>query len=306
MFLTRPSPRLAIFIACYVARAGEGLGTRLYIHYLNSINRGCTVSAPFHFQSSPRPFCCRRVHVAEKQSLPPVTTAFVEFLHSEPLCRLLSHLTGLDLAEDVIRPNAAFDEEPCSSASGGCEYSVGVYGNGSSKEEDIEGVGEEETKLSDGSRKLPPAASSTSSSSCPDISVSKNSKLGPSSSIPDNDLGHKLNCTNAPAAPSHKDQASGVVTRQEQHHETHHHCHSAAAAKVRGELLCFQPGDYTLVSDQDPTIAECALDLMLHFSCNGQCQLYNCTIIIISVLTITSVGILRHVYTHHLHITVMY
>ena len=29
MFLTRPSPRLAIFIACYVARAGEGLGTRL-------------------------------------------------------------------------------------------------------------------------------------------------------------------------------------------------------------------------------------------------------------------------------------
>ena len=36
MFLTRPSSRLAIFIACYVARAGEGLGTRLvrasYIH----------------------------------------------------------------------------------------------------------------------------------------------------------------------------------------------------------------------------------------------------------------------------------
>ena len=30
MFLTRPSPRLAIFIACYVARAGEGLGTRLH------------------------------------------------------------------------------------------------------------------------------------------------------------------------------------------------------------------------------------------------------------------------------------
>ena len=30
MFLTRPSPRLAIFIACYGARAGEGLGTRLH------------------------------------------------------------------------------------------------------------------------------------------------------------------------------------------------------------------------------------------------------------------------------------
>ena len=33
MFLTMPSPRLAIFIACYVARAGEGLGTRLP-HYI--------------------------------------------------------------------------------------------------------------------------------------------------------------------------------------------------------------------------------------------------------------------------------
>ena len=33
MFLTRPSPRLAIFIACYVARAGEGLGTRLPRYY---------------------------------------------------------------------------------------------------------------------------------------------------------------------------------------------------------------------------------------------------------------------------------
>ena len=31
MFLTRPSPRLAIFIACYIARAGEGLGTRLQL-----------------------------------------------------------------------------------------------------------------------------------------------------------------------------------------------------------------------------------------------------------------------------------
>ena len=36
MFLTRPSPapRLAIFIACYVARAGEGLGTRLPRRYV--------------------------------------------------------------------------------------------------------------------------------------------------------------------------------------------------------------------------------------------------------------------------------
>ena len=41
--------------------------------------------------------------MADKQSLPPITTAFLEFLHSEPFCRLLSHLTGLDLAENVIQ-----------------------------------------------------------------------------------------------------------------------------------------------------------------------------------------------------------
>ena len=30
----------------------------VYIHYVNSTNRGCTVSAPFHFQSLLSPFCC--------------------------------------------------------------------------------------------------------------------------------------------------------------------------------------------------------------------------------------------------------
>ena len=40
MFLTRPSPSLAIFIVCYVARAEEGLGTRLYIIIWGERERG--------------------------------------------------------------------------------------------------------------------------------------------------------------------------------------------------------------------------------------------------------------------------
>lgn len=48
---------------------------------------------------------CRHVHVAEAASLPLTTAACLKFLHSEPFCRLLAHLTGLDLAEDIIRPD---------------------------------------------------------------------------------------------------------------------------------------------------------------------------------------------------------
>ena len=46
----------------------------------------------------------------------------------------------------------------------------------------------------------------------------------------------------------------------------HHH-----AAKVRGELLRFQPGDYTLVTDHDLTATGgSVLDLILHFCCDGR------------------------------------
>ena len=49
MFLTRPSPRLAIFIACYVARAGEGLGTRLLWKYSKKSSLlGNTGTSPFN------------------------------------------------------------------------------------------------------------------------------------------------------------------------------------------------------------------------------------------------------------------
>ena len=54
---------------------------------------------------------------------PPTTSALLEFLHSEPFCRLLSHLTGLDLAENVIRLTEQRGE-PCSSATINTECSI--------------------------------------------------------------------------------------------------------------------------------------------------------------------------------------
>ena len=46
MFLTKPSSRLAIFIACYVARVREGLGTRL--HRFNSLQNASLHVQGFH------------------------------------------------------------------------------------------------------------------------------------------------------------------------------------------------------------------------------------------------------------------
>ena len=41
------------------------------------------------------------------------------------------------------------------------------------------------------------------------------------------------------------------------------------AASCRGDLYHWQPGDYTLASDCDPELGECALDAILFFGCEG-------------------------------------
>ena len=58
--------------------------------------------------------------MAEEGSLPPGMAAVMRLLSSEPFCLLLSHVTGLDLAQNVIRLDAADSgdcKEPCSSSS---------------------------------------------------------------------------------------------------------------------------------------------------------------------------------------------
>ena len=95
--------------------------------------------------------CHRHVHVAEKQSLPPTITAFLEFLQSEPFCRLLSHLTGLDLAENVIRCDVTEEGrgQPCSSTSNECREDDGLSQEECSNSKD-EGAVKQETGLLNG------------------------------------------------------------------------------------------------------------------------------------------------------------
>ena len=75
---------------------------------------------------------------------------------------------------------------------------------------------------------------------------------------------------------------SSVVCRGVQSAVQDHH----TVAKVRGELLCVRPGDYTLVSEQDPTLGESELHLLLHLCCDGELS-YHSIQSVYSVLSIT-------------------
>lgn len=182
--------------------------------------------------------CCRHVHVAEKETVTPTTAAFLEFLHSEPLCRLLSHLTGLDLAENLIRPTDCAEFTGTSITGRAVESST-------IQEQDM-AVMDAQT-VSDKHVQLSVAAAS---------SEEWGQQPGPSVRSHSSGLGSEL-------TESEKGSCNGSSTSicglQGQ----------SPAAKVRGELLCWRPGDYTLASDQDLSLRECELHLLLHFNCNG-------------------------------------
>lgn len=148
--------------------------------------------------------------MAMEESLPSIITAFMKFLHSEPFCRLLSHLTGLDLAENIIRSDES-GGQPCH-----------LVPNESTSHESSSSKSEMNGELTPQCQQ----GSASQASPKPDIS----------SSTP---------C-----------DGPGTVR--------------PSVAKVRGELFSFCPGDYTLVNDQDPNIGECALDLHIHFCCDGE------------------------------------
>jgi Rps23 Pro-64 3,4-dihydroxylase Tpa1-like proline 4-hydroxylase len=200
----------------------------------------------------------RHVHLAERQSLPPTITAFLEFLHSEPFCRLLSHLTGLDLAENVIRCDGTGEgkEQPCSSMSNEHRENEGMSQVESSSSKGKGAVGQE-TGLLNGSGKHLQTNPKThpihkqglsSAGSC--IQSDETVDL----SLPDADT----------SVACHNDPCSCVTVSPSEPATVHHR-----VAKISGELLCFQPGDYTLVTDHDlAATGDCVLDLLLHFCCD--------------------------------------
>ena len=63
---------------------------------------------------------------------------------------------------------------------------------------------------------------------------------------------------------SSEDQCIGANGGESSRHD------SQSVAEVGGELLQLRPGDYSLVSDQDPSIGETQLHLLLHFCCKRE------------------------------------
>lgn len=178
---------------------------------------------------------CRHVHVAERESVPPSMAAFLEFLHSEPLCRLLSHLTGLDLAGNLIRPgltatDAAGSPSHCSCGSAEQAMCAQI-------EPEMRHNMETATAPEEIGGRHRPSASSAESSKC----------------------GHG---SEAPERVTELGNGSSISTSGQQG--------QSSPAQVRGELLCFRPGDYTLASDQDPSLGESELHLLMFFNCYGE------------------------------------
>ena len=264
--------------------------------------------------------------MADKQSLPPITTAFLEFLHSEPFCRLLSHLTGLDLAENVIRHD--LDQGggerggerggPCSLEEAESDaYTAITSCSGETKQNDIrggiregesrvggeeEGLGEKSvsTKQSfvlDGGNRLPTTPKSNPNG-WTEATQGQTSIDHPTTSL-DHSLDHPT--TSLDHSPDHPttslDQSADHPTTSQDHSPDHpttslDHSHatgldhppdhraitapaaspgpaSGSTARIGGELLHCQPGDYTLITDSDLTTGECALDVILHLCCEG-------------------------------------
>lgn len=197
--------------------------------------------------------------MAEEQSLPSTTAAFLQFLHSEPFCRLLSHLTGLDLAENVIRCDMTEEGggQFCSSTSREYKENDGMSQDESSPSNKKEDVGKHTSGLQNCSRK--PPLVTISNSKDPDY------QQGPSAGTSTQDDASVQSSCGSNVITSTNNDPPSLTANSPGPAAVHH-----PAAKIRGELLCFQPGDYTLVSDKDPTIGECALDLLLHFCCDGE------------------------------------
>lgn len=199
---------------------------------------------------------CRHVHIAEGSSIPVMVSSCLEFLRSEPFCRLLAHLTGLDLAEDIIRPSLEQLDGPDSETS----------------------AASDETSAAESTNTVAVAASCSSSKDGESNSNIPRAIVNVCSRDEDRNNCHKavphsehsnnttpislpsLEDTNAPSSSHSEDEnASSALIG-----------HSRPVANCRGDLYYWQHGDYTLASDFDIETGEYALETALYFCCEGR------------------------------------
>ena len=182
-----------------------------------------------------------------------MTKSCLEFLHSEPFFRLLSHLTGLELAENIIKPNleelVATSDDPVVISDDlvddtkvqanfpECEAKESRNAVDSGTGEVLENSAQSAGKVTEEESHSEALKESTVGAICDGSSDAQAEVIPPT-------------CVSGPNASSQDGNC-------------------APAASCHGDLYHWQPGDYTLVNDSDPELGEYALDATLFFSCEG-------------------------------------
>ena len=209
----------------------------------------------------------RRTLLANSTSLLPTTKACLDVILSEPFCRLLSHLTGLDLVHNVIRSDNTV-ESPSSTSESGVEE----LNQSNEKTKAVCYLTKDEscssrTSVSDGKND---ENMLKDSGGCKNRSISKKCR---DSEFSEN----RVNTQKTLSEPlrkaselkdslinAHPSFASSVLQDESTSKQ------SPPAGLCRGDLCCWQPGSYTLAGGEaDPGLGKFCLDAILYFCCEG-------------------------------------
>jgi len=187
-----------------------------------------------------------------------MTKACLEFLHSEPFFRLLSHLTGLELAENIIKPNlgelVATSDDPVTISNDLLEGEDNMVPPNLFESEQLKPK-EPRSGVDSGISEVLKSSAQTAGKVTEGESHSESVKESIVSA----------NCDGSSDAQAEVSPPTCVSGS----HSSSQNENCAPAASCHGDLYHWQPGDYTLANDSDPELGEYALDATLFFSCEG-------------------------------------
>ena len=188
-----------------------------------------------------------------------MTKACLEFLHSEPFFRLLSHLTGLELAENIIKPNleelVATSDDPAMISDDLLEEEDTMVPPNLLEGEQPKGKG---SRSGDDSGTSEVLKSSAQTAGKVTVEESHSESVIKEFTV-------SANCDGSSDAQAEVSPPTCVSGS----HSSSQNENCVPAASCHGDLYHWQPGDYTLANDSDPELGEYVLDATLFFSCEG-------------------------------------
>ena len=210
----------------------------------------------------------RHIHIADGSTVPLITKRCLEFLHSEPFCRLLAHLTGLELAENIIKPDLSLLEEAGTPSSALLTNEETGESSGDVPSTDGLANTAETGELSGDGPSTDGLANTAETGEL--------SGGGPSTDKLGNKDGGQTTSAQAASQESNMKYERKLATIGEDVPvETSEVVNaditegSHPVALCGGDLFYWQPGDYVLATDSDQKLGEYVLDAILYFCCEG-------------------------------------